>query len=90
MQQQGALTRAQIAFDAGEYSTALQHLDRARTYEAQHPASFAEIDFLRARCFEATNNPATAIAAYKLLLKNYPDTPAATKAKARLAELQTK
>ncbi|MBI3880750.1 MAG: tetratricopeptide repeat protein [Verrucomicrobia bacterium] len=90
MQQQGAFNRAQIAFDAGDYRTALQHLDRATTYESPSPAALAEIEFLRARCLDAQNNRTAAIAGYDSFLKKFPASPHAANARARLAELQSK
>ncbi len=84
---QGAMVRARDAFQAGRFEEAIGHAQRAQRYEGADARARAEAMLLQARCHEALKDRAAAVALYAAVARDFPGTPSAAQAGARLREL---
>jgi outer membrane protein assembly factor BamD (BamD/ComL family) len=89
MAQRGAVDLAYRSYNKGDYAKALRHLAQAEAYhEEMSNERHAEILLLKGRCVEGMGNRAEAASLYEYLVKTYPDTEYAARAKGRLEELR--
>ena len=89
MAQRGAVGLAYQAYKKGDYVTALRKLSEAESYHSDMSNErHAEISFLKGRCVEGMGNRAEAASLYEYVIKTYPDTEYAARAKGRLEELR--
>jgi outer membrane protein assembly factor BamD (BamD/ComL family) len=86
--QSGALGRAYGSYNKGNYVTALKRLSEAESYGTVSDQRHAEIYYLKGRCLEGMNNRGEAAGLYEFLIKTYPDSEFAARAKGRLEELR--
>jgi hypothetical protein len=85
--QRGAISRAYSMIENGRYESALKRLSAAESYVETTPDKRAEINFLRARCYEGLNEIDDAIGIYEFIVLNFPDTQYAFRAQRRLKRL---
>jgi outer membrane protein assembly factor BamD (BamD/ComL family) len=89
MAQRGAVDLAYRAYNKGDYPLALRRLSRAESYHSEmSDRQHAEVLLLKGRCVEGIGNRAEAASLYEYLVKTYPDTEFAARAKGRLEELR--
>jgi TolA-binding protein len=86
--QSGALSRAYGSYNKGDYVTALRRLAEAESYGEMPDLRHAEVYYLKGRCLEGMGNRGEAASLYEYLIKRYPDTEFAARAKGRLEELR--
>lgn len=88
MAQSGALSRAYGSYNKGNYVTALKRLSEMESYGELSDQRHAEVYYLKGRCLEGMGSHAEAASLYELIVKTYPGTEFAARAKGRLEELQ--
>ncbi len=89
MAQSGSVGLAYKAYGKGDYATALRKLSFAESLHNEMPAQqHAEVLLLKGRCLEGMGNRGEAASLYEYLIKTYPDTESAARAKGRLDELR--
>jgi hypothetical protein len=81
--QKGALSRAQGAYDDGEFEKCLSHVTRAESYGEHSELTNARLSFQRALCLEGAGRKAEAIEVYRNLMQKHPDSDWAAQARAR-------
>ena len=90
MAQRGAIGRAYGSYNSHDYVRALRRLSEAESYGEVTDQRRAEICFLKGRCVEGMGNRIEAASLYEFLIKTYPDSEFAARAKGRLEELRQK
>ena len=88
--QVGAIRVAYSSYSRGDYARALGKLADAEGHLEIPAPRRAEICYLRARCVEGMGNRIEAASLYEFLIKTYPDSEFAARAKGRLEELRQK
>lgn len=85
--QRGAIGISNSLIEDGKYESALKRLSQAESYAIPTPEKRAEINFLRAKCYEGLNEIDGAIGIYEFIVLNFPDTQYAVQAQRRLRRL---
>jgi TolA-binding protein len=88
MAQSGALGQAYGLYNKGDYVKALKRLSEMESYGELPDQRHAEVYYLKGRCLEGMGNRGEAAGLYEYLVKTYPDTEFAARAKGRLEELR--
>lgn len=86
--QDGSMIGAHKLFAKGDYEKALNKLSSAQRYQEPSPALKAEISFMRALCLEKLSRTNEAIGTYKYLIKTFPESEYAYRAKEQLKLLE--
>jgi tetratricopeptide (TPR) repeat protein len=87
--QAGATDRAYKYYRKGDYVTALRMLTSAESYGRMPEPRHAEICYLKGRCLEGLGNRDEAVMLYEYLIKTYPATEFAARARGRIQELRS-
>jgi tetratricopeptide (TPR) repeat protein len=86
--QQGAILFAYSAYRRGDYVNSLRNIHQAEAKGKIPDQQQADVSILKGRCLEGMGDRAEAASLYEYLIKTYPDSECAIRAKGRLEELR--
>ena len=87
MTRAGAWSRAQNAFNAGDYHGAIQRADEVLSYGTPSDSDRANAELLKAKSYEHLGQMSDAVGLYAYVAKTFPQTPQGYQAAAALVRL---